>query len=217
MKLISKTKEKNVLRRAGLIFLLLCFVLTGCGSKEEGTTGAAGDTSANTEGQGSTSSSTDAMSLQDEIINLVGTELPRIAPERDEAVALFNAYFSEGSDKNSETWMKTLQDEALPKYDAYLQKLNAIETVHQDVTDLKKLYVESADLQRAAIEDVINAIKNTDTSLLDYARTKVEDSEKKLAEYEDKLRGMCSANNINLEGNVVPTEAPSEEGTTAAQ
>jgi len=216
MKLISKTKEKNVLRRAGLIFLLLCFVLTGCGSKEEATTGAAGDTSASTEGQGGTSS-TDAMSLQDEIINLVGTELPRIAPERDEAVALFNAYFAEGSDKNSETWMKTLQDEALPKYDAYLQKLNAIETVHQDVTDLKKLYVESADLQRAAIEDVINAIKNADTSLLDYARTKVEDSEKKLAEYEDKLRGMCSANNINLEGNVVPTEAPSEEGTTAAQ
>ena len=217
MKLKTKTKEKNVLRRAGLIFLLLCFVLTGCGSKEESSTGAAGDTSANTESQGSTSGSTEAMSLQDEILNLVGKELPGIAAERDEAVALFNAYFAEGSDKNSETWMKTLQDEALPKYDAYLQKLNAIQTVHQDVTDLKKLYVESADLQRAAIEDVINAIKNADTSLLDYARTKVEDSEKKLAEYEEKLRGMCSANNINLEGNVVPTEAPSEEASTVAQ
>ena len=64
--------------------------------------------------------------------------------------------------------------------------------------------MESADLQRAAIEDVINAIKNADTSLLDYAQNKVNDSKTKLGEYEQKLQSMCTANNIVLQGNVVP-------------
>jgi len=175
--------------------------LTGCGDKETATTAA--DT-------GAAPVSTEAVTseltvtLQDEILNFVGKELPGIAAERDEAVSLYNSYFADGSDKNSEKWMSTLSEQALPKYDSYLTKLKALTAVNPEVEELKKLYVESADLQRAAIEDVINAIKNADTSLLEYAQNKVNDSKTKLGEYEQKLQSMCTANNIVLQGNVVP-------------
>lgn len=175
--------------------------LTGCGDKETATTGS--DTSA---APVSTEAVTTAptITLQDEILSFVGKDLPGIAAERDEAVALYNSYFADGSDKNSERWMSILSDQALPKYDSYLTKLKALNLVNPEMEELKKLYVESADLQRAAIEDVINAIKNADTSLLDYAQNKVNESKAKLGEYEEKLKTMCTANNIVLQGNVVP-------------
>ncbi len=186
--------------------ILLALGMTACGSKEETSTDMAASA---TEGGASTEA---AMTLQDEILSFVGTELPAIEAERNEAVALFNAYFSENSDRDSDKWMTTLTEQALPKYDSYLSKLNAIPVVHEDVANLKKLYVESADLQRAAIEDVINAIKNVDTSLLEYAQNKVNDSHGKLQEYETKLRDLCKANNINLEGRV--TQEAETEATT---
>ena len=192
--------------------LLLALGLTACGSKNEETSTADAGT---TEGVGATTEAT--VTLQAEILSFVGTELPAIEAERNEAVSLFNAYFAEGSDHDSDKWMTTLSEQALPKYDSYLAKLNAIPVVHDDVATLKKLYVESADLQRAAIEDVINAIKNVDTSLLEYAQNKVNDSHAKLQEYETKLRNLCQANNINLEGRVTPEPTTEEVSESTEQ
>ena len=208
-------------RRSAILLLCLmaCFMLAACGSKEEATTTAASASEQVTQG---TTEAT--VTLQQEILSFVGQQLPAIEAERNEAVSLFNSYFTENGEKDSDKWMAILSEQALPKYDSYLEKLNGITVVHEDVASLKKLYVESADLQRAAIEDVINAIRNVDTSLLEYAQKKVDDSHIKLQEYEKKLRDLCMANNINLEGTVVPTtEAPTEateateESTTAAE
>lgn len=192
-----------------LLGLLTCFLVVGCGKKEEDTTAAGVNTdtqAAGTETGTTAQPATEAKSLQQEILSFVGSDLPGIESERNEAVAIYNAYFNEGSDKDADKWMTSLSEQALPKYDSYLQKLNAIPVEHEDVANLKMLYVESADLQRAAIEDVINAIKNVDSSLLGYAQQKVDDSEAKLEEYETALRNLCAANNITLEGSVTPDE-----------
>ncbi|MBR3537443.1 MAG: hypothetical protein IKQ49_00705 [Eubacterium sp.] len=193
-----------------LLCLMVCFWASACGSKDEATT--TGASSGVTE-QGSTEAT---ITLQEEILSFVGQELPAIEAERNEAVSLYNSYYTENGEKDSDKWMTILSDKALPKYDSYLKKLNDIPVVHDDVAELKKLYVESADLQRAAIEDVINAIKNVDVSLLEYAQNKVDESHVKLQEYETKLRNLCKANNINLEGNVTPTTEAVTEATEQA-
>ncbi len=203
----------------------LCFMLAGCGGSEEATTvGTATTGTADTSSTASTDAgnaetgTTEGKTLQEEILSFVGVDIPAIESERNEAIALYNAYFADDSTTTSDVWMTTLSEQALPKFDSYLTKLNAIEVVHEDVKELKKLYVESADLQRAAIEDVINAIKNVDSGLLEYAQEKVTSSYAKLSEYEKNLKNLCAANNIELKGNVVPTEAADEdsEGATEA-
>ena len=193
--------------RKRLLILTLGLVLvtgvTACGSKsEEGSTGAAVE--------GATT-----VSVQDEILKFVGTDLPGIAAERDEAVKLYNDYFSAGDEKDSDKWMTTLSQEAIPKYDSYLQKLKGLPFTNAEVGELKDLYVASAELQRDAIQGVVDAIKNADNQMLDAAQSKVEQSKEKLQAYYDKLKALCEANNISLEGLTEATEAASEADTEA--
>ena len=195
-------KKKLLILTLGLV---LVTGVTACGSKEEDGTGTAATEVATT------------VSVQDEILSFVGTDLPGIAAERDEAVKLYNDYFSAGDDKDSEKWMTTLSQEALPKYDSYLQKLKGLPFTNAEVGELKDLYVASAELQKNAIQDVVDAIKNADNQLLDSAQKKVDQSKEKLQAYYDKLKALCEANNISLEGLTEATEAVSESTTAATE
>ena len=184
--------------------LALVTGVTACGKNEEDTTTAA--------------VAEKTISLQQEIVNFVGTDLPGIAADRDAAVKIYNAYFAAGADQDSEKWMSTLSKDALPKYDNYLKNLRGLPYTHVEVGELRDLYVASAELQRGAIQDVIDAIKNVDDKLLTSAQKKVDDSRKKLDEYNKKLKELCDANQIKLEGLEKSTaEKTSEVGTGAAQ
>ncbi len=181
--------------------LVLAFGVTACGKKADDTTAS------------SEASSEQTISVQQEIIKFVGTDLPGIAADRDKAVELYNEYFKAGEGVESEKWMDTLSKEALPKYDTYLAKLKAITTSNKEVEELKQLYLESSQLQRDAIQDVVNAIKNADSKLLDSAQSKVDDSQKKMKVYNEKLDTLCKANNITLEK---PKTKTTEEGASEA-
>ena len=187
-----------------------------CG-KEEADTTATQPVAASTEKK---------MTLQDEILIFVGDSLPSISGDRDRAVLLYNDYFTAaGNEKDSEKWMTTLSEEALPKYDTYLSNLKALKTTFPEVTQLKELYLASAQLQRDAIQLVVDAIKNADSSILDSAQQKVEQSRDKLREYNDSLKKLCEENNITLEGlggtedteSTGDTENQTSEGTESSE
>ena len=184
-----------------LVLALGLALVTGvaaCGKNEEDTTTAA--------------VAEKTISLQQEIVNFVGTDLPGIAADRDAAVKIYNAYFAAGADQDSEKWMSTLSKDALPKYDNYLKNLRGLPYTHVEVGELRDLYVASAELQRGAIQDVIDAIKNVDDKLLTSAQKKVDDSRKKLDEYNKKLKKLCDENQIKLES----VEKSTAEKTTEA-
>ena len=71
--------------------LALVTGVTACGKNEEDTTASA--------------VAEKTISLQQEIVNFVGTDLPGIAADRDAAVKIYNAYFAAGADQDSEKWM----------------------------------------------------------------------------------------------------------------
>jgi len=173
--------------------LLLCAGLTACGTESEDT-GSAGS------GSAVTATTEAGPTLQQEIISFVGDSLPSISGDRDRAVQLYNEYFSVGGEKDSDKWMTTLSQEALPKYDTYLGNLKALKTTNPEVESLKKLYLESAELQRDAIQLVVDAITNADSTILDQAQKKVDDSKVKLEEFNTQLKTLCEQNNITLEG-----------------
>ncbi len=193
-------KKKMLIVALGLALVM---GTAACGNSEDATTEITGSTEA-------------GQTLQQEIVKFVGTDLPSIAADRDKAVEIYNAYFKAGNDQDSEKWMNTLQNDALPKYDTYIKNLKGLPFVHAEVGELKDLYAASAELQRGAIKDVIEAITNVDSRLLESAQKKVEQSQKKLDEYNKKLKALCEENNISLEGIDTASGDKAGKGATEA-
>ncbi len=162
-----------------LIFTVILFVMAGCGGKD--------DASGNAE-------------LRDEIIKFVNEDLAAISADRDSAVQIYNSYFGGSSYTDSSEWVSKLESEALVSYSTYLNNLQTIEVTSTEVQELKSLFLQSSQLQYDAMSDVVNAVKNQDTTLLDSAQDKIEESNKYFAQYETKLKELADANGITING-----------------
>ena len=199
-----------------VLMLAMCLVTAavGCGKKNA-------DDSA-TENAGNSD-----VTPQAELVQMVNTDLPGIASERDSAVAIYNKYFEEGADLDSETWRDQLENEALKSYDSYLEKLNALTYKNAEVQTLKDLYTKSAECQKEAIVSVIAAIQDVDTAQLDSAQQSISDSQTYLKMYEESLKDLCQKYGIEIKGNFqsstmtevtteATTEAPKKSSETDA-
>ena len=160
--------------------LSMVLLLVGCGKKEEET--ASTDDSA-------------TASVQEEVVKFVNTDLPAIAGDR-----VYNQYFTQESDQDSEAWRSKLETEALASYNSYLDKLNALSYENAEVNNLKDLYVKSSEGQRDAIQHVINAITEVNTDELDAAQQCITDSETYLKMYQDELTRICNSYGIEMIG-----------------
>ena len=165
--------------------LSMVLLLVGCGKKEE--EAASTDDSA-------------TASVQEEVVKFVNTDLPAIAGDRDSAVNVYNQYFTQESDQDSEAWRSKLETEALASYNSYLDKLNALSYENAEVNNLKDLYVKSSEGQRDAIQHVINAISEVNTDELDAAQQCITDSETYLKMYQDELTRICNSYGIEMIG-----------------
>ena len=139
-------------------------------------------------------------SVQEEIVKMINDDLPSISTERDDAGSIYNEFFKEGADIDSETWKDQLKNNALVSYDAYLDKLNALNYDNPEVQNLKDLFVKSSNSQRQAIQCVVDAIEGFDSGKLSEAQQAISDSKTYMSMYEDELKRLCASYNINVSG-----------------
>ena len=137
-----------------------------------------------------------AKALKDEVVKFVGTDLPGIAAERDEAVKAFNDAMAAAAEP-SET-LKKVKETCIPTMESYLNKLNALETTTPEVGELKELYRQSAQKQYDAMKMVVSAIEGENPDYLNQANTLITEAKTALSDYDAKLREICGANNITL-------------------
>ena len=184
--------KKRVL--AVLLTSVMLFGIAACGKKEPGTTATIGiSASDNVSGE--------SLSVGAEVEQFVNVDIPSISGGRETAVGLYNKYF-EGGIMDSEEWLRSLEYEALPLYDTYLTKLAEFEYTTPEVQNLKNTFLQSSQLQRDAIQDVVNGIKNNDSELLTSAEDKINQSEELYKSYEESLQSICSSNNIKINGTI---------------
>lgn len=178
-------KKKGI--QGVLLLLAAVLIFWGCGSSGRENTAA---------------SPTDGAVEKQEILQLVNTDLPAIAPDRDHAVELYNSYFSgsRATAGDAESWLEKLQNDALTSYDRYLQNLDQLQYESKEVNELKALYRNCASLQRDAIQQVVNALQSSDSQGLDKAKQDISDSEVYLKQYEDMLKKLCQKNGITISG-----------------
>ncbi len=176
---------------------LMIFAVCGCGKEE------------------ATLEIEEGANVQQELVQLINTDLPSISANRDEAVTIYNNYFADGADLDSETWRAQLEDEALVKYDAYLADLDKLMYTNSEVVNLKSLFVKSANSQREAISFVVDAVKDFDTSKLDQAQQSINDSKTYMSMYEDELKNLCAKYNVSIVGEFQSGTATDATGTDA--
>ena len=139
--------------------------------------------------------------IQSELVKFVSEDLARLNVKRQQAVEIYNEYFASNTkDADSTDWVKKLTDEAIPKYDEYISDLKALKYDSKEVNDLRDKYVRSAELQRDAINQIVNSITNNDDSYVEKAKKDIEDSKVALKEYEDSLKLLCQQNQITING-----------------
>ena len=170
-----------------LLALMLCFILVlsfaGCGKKEEAETDATTTTEAST-----------GVSVEEEIVKFVNTDLPSISSEKDNAVSTFNKYFNGGVDASA--WASELESSALVDFDTFLTNIDSLSYSNTEVNDLKDLYRKSVASERDAVQNVVLAINNVDSGLLTTASQDIADANTYLTMYQDELISLCDKYNI---------------------
>ncbi len=185
---------------AVLLASFMVFGAAACGKKdEEGNTNVGISGQENVSGNSGTSES---LSVGAEVEQFINVDLPSISGSRDKAISLYNKYFEESGSIDSEEWLRSLEYDALASFDTYLTKLSAFEYTTPEVQSLKNSYLQSAQLQRDAIQDVVNGIKNDDAALFTSAEQKIAESETYYKSYTDSLQSICANNNIKINGSI---------------
>jgi hypothetical protein len=175
---IKKAFMKNVCFVA--TGLLLVMGLAGCGSKSE-------------------EEDDPYAELRDEVVTFVNEKLASISSERDEAVAVYNEYFT-SDNKEPEAFLATLNNDAIPKMQNFVDELNAIETTSEEVTNLKNLYLQGSQKQLDAMNKVAAAITEENTDYLTEADNDITDSKSFFTQYESQLKLIAIDCNITING-----------------
>jgi hypothetical protein len=183
------TENEVVTMKKKLLVVCMAFTMmfsfTACGKQETTETEAATEA---------------GVTVGAEVEQFVNRDLPSISSERDKAVRLYKAYFEKSMD--SEQWLSSLENDAITSYDSYLEKLKGFEYTTAEVQNLQSQYLQSAQLQRDAIQDVIDGIKNSDVAYFDSAEEKIQQSEEALSAYKSSLRSVCESNGITINGDI---------------
>ena len=182
-----------------MMAMVLVFSLAGCVSKKDEPTTAA---------------STEAESeVKDELIQFIGTDIPKV--EADEAAVMksYNSYFAEGATIDTDTLLKDLTDNIIPKYKAFLDSVQAIELKTDEVKALRDQYYDAMNTQYEAIQKVQAAVKNKDKDVQNEAKKLLSSAQSKYTTYNDAVYALAQKENVTLNGEIATT-ATTEAGST---
>ncbi len=170
-------------KKLHIIALTACLVLSmaGCGKKKEEATEASNS------------------ALKDDVVEFVNVELPAIEGDRDNAVAIYNSYFT-SDNVNLEQFSSDLQNTAIPDMETYIANLTNIEVSTDEVKSLKDLYLQSAQKQLDAMNKVAESINEQDPDLLTEADGLIKESEDLIVQYQTQLRTIALDNDITING-----------------
>lgn len=156
----------------------------------------------------------DKDSLKNDIIEFVNDELPSISEDRDNAIDIYNSYFTT-EDVDMDNFLVNLKESALPKMQTYITNLTAIEVSTDEVSGLKDLYLQSSQKQYEAMTLVVSAIEGENPEYLTLADSLIDESKSLLTQYESQLKILAVDNNITINGTFT-SSSNAEQNTDAA-
>jgi hypothetical protein len=146
--------------------------------------------------------------IREEVVSFVNEDLASISSDRDDAVAIYNDYFT-SDNKEPQVFLDSLNNEAIPKMQTFVDNLTAIETESDEVANLKSLYLQGSQKQLDAMNKVALAITEENTDYLTEADNDISESKSYFTQYESALKLLAIDCNITINGSF--TDASSED------
>jgi hypothetical protein len=159
-------------------------------------------------GKGNSEDDDPYAALREEVVSFVNEELASISADRDDAVAIYNDYFT-SDNKEPQVFLDSLNNEAIPKMQTFVDNLTAIETESDEVANLKDLYLQGSQKQLDAMNKVALAITEENTDYLTEADNDISESKSYFTQYESALKLLAIDCNITINGSF--TDASSED------
>lgn len=136
---------------------------------------------------------------QDELIQYINTELPKIATIEKNAVDKYDGAVGENF-KDDATFYKTLNDDVIPKYKKFVEALENISKNLKDpeVIKLNETYIDAANKQFSAFTTMLAAIDAQDLNLMSQANEKLEMGRKLMRQWQLDLKTLAKKHSVEL-------------------
>lgn len=131
-----------------------------------------------------------------EFFNYINLKLEEIKGNETEAINAFDAIVSK-DDYSYKDLLANLDENIIPKYTTFLSDLSSIELETEEIQTLNALYIEGTTLQLKAFQSLKTGIENRKQEELDLALDYIEQSKKKMQDFEDKAIELAEKYNID--------------------
>ncbi len=158
----------------------------------------------------------DANVVQEDLVEFINEELPGIATDKDNALTVYNSYFT-GSTVDNAALVADLKANAIPSMETYISNLNAIEVETTEVEEIKQLYLMGVQKQYEAMKMVVNAVENEMPDYLVQAEALIVEAHTYMSDYETKVIEVASNHNITINSETISSGAVEEATTEEAQ
>lgn len=126
-----------------------------------------------------------------------------------EAIDEYNAKVS-GEDADSQQLLTALNDTIIPKYQEYLDALDATAPETEEVQAVRAICVDGSNKQMEALQKVAEAITDCDTDMLNDADDMIAEAESLFVDYESQVQALADSHEITLTGAASVDDATTE-------
>lgn len=137
--------------------------------------------------------------VQDELLNYINVELPKIAQKETDAVNLYESVTGDNyTDDN--TLYNALKDQVVPQYRDFTTELESLSAniKTDEVRKIHESYIEACNLQLSAFTTMIAAIENQDYKIISEANDKLAKARSLIRDWKNNLDKLCSDNGVEI-------------------
>lgn len=137
-----------------------------------------------------------AVSVKDDVVEFVNEELPAAKADHDNAIGIYNAYFTGSSDQDLDAFKTSLQDTAIPAMENCITTISNIEVATDEVKALKDSYLQSVQKECEAMKMVVSAIDGENADYLTQADSLIAEAATLRSDYQTKLQAIANEQGI---------------------
>ncbi|WP_137790909.1 hypothetical protein [Bacillus sp. E(2018)] len=136
--------------------------------------------------------------VQEDLLHYVNEEMPDLADEETKVVGKYEAVTGVNY-TDDYTLYDALKLEIIPEYNAFIQKLEAVETKTDELRKLHEDFIEATNLQASAFLLIVTAIENQDSSTINEANEKLNTARKMMRDYQNDVEKLAKKHDVKLE------------------
>lgn len=137
--------------------------------------------------------------VADELELYVNEELNALAELEEDAVNAYNRISEDDELETDEEIYVFLQDDVIPMYKEFVQKLEAVTFDHNEIREVHEIYIDAANVQHNAMLTFLTAIEEGDYDRVVEANELLTEGRKGIRDFQSELDDLLDEHGLELE------------------